>query len=68
MGFPGYSYGVLGDVDGDGAVDLVTSTRVYRQNFLSGEDQTRLTVSSNDGQGRFRPTQRILRPRLFPST
>ena len=61
-GFPGYSYGVLGDVDGDGAVDLVTSTRVYRQNDLSGEGQTRLTVSSNDGQGRFRPTQRILRP------
>ena len=62
MGLPVYSYGVLGDVDGDGAVDLVTSTRVYRQNFLSGEDQTRLTVSSNDGQGRFGPTQRILRP------
>ena len=62
MGFPGYSYGVLGDVDGDGAVDLVTSTRVYRQNDLSGEDQMRLTVSSNDGQGRFRPTQRMLRP------
>ena len=61
-GSPGYSYGVLGDVDGDGDVDLVTSTRVYRQNFLSGEDQVRLTVSSNDGQGRFRPTQRILRP------
>ena len=61
-GSPGYSYGVLGDVDGDGAVDLVTSTRVYRQNFLSGEDQVRLTVSSNDGQGRFVPTQRILRP------
>ena len=65
MGFPGYSYGVLGDVDGDGAVDLVTSTRVYRQNFLSGEDQARLTVSSNDGQGRFVPTQRILRPGSF---
>ena len=65
VGFPGYSYGVLGDVDGDGAVDLVTSTRVYRQNFLSGEDQTRLTVSSNDGQGRFVPTQRILRPGFY---
>ena len=65
MGFPGYSYGVLGDVDGDGAVDLVTSTRVYRQNFLSGEDQMRLTVSSNDGQGRFVPTQRMLRRGSF---
>ena len=53
---------MLGDVDGDGAVDLVTATEVYRQNDLSGERQMRLTVSSNDGQGRFRPTQRILRP------
>ena len=61
-GLTDYSYGVLGDVDGDGAVDLVTSTRVYRQNDLSGEGQKRLTVSSNDGQGRFRPTQRIQRP------
>ena len=60
-----FSYGVLGDVDGDGDVDLVTSTRVYRQNDLSGEGQMRLTVSSNDGQGRFRPTQRILRPGFF---
>ena len=58
-GSPGYSYGVLGDVDGDGDVDLVTSTEVYRQ------DQMRLTVSSNDGQGRFVPTQRILRPSFF---
>ena len=62
LGSPGYSYGVLGDVDGDGAVDLVTATEVYRQNDLSGERQMRLTVSSNDGQGRFRPIQRILRP------
>ena len=65
LGSPGYSYGVLGDVDGDGAADLVTSTRVYRQNDLSGEGQMRLTVSSNDGQGRFRPTQRIQRPGFF---
>ena len=65
MGFPGYSYGVLGDVDGDGAVDLVTSARVYRQNDLSGEGQMRLTVSSNDGQGRFRPSQRMLRPGFY---
>ena len=66
LGVPGYSYGVLGDVDGDGAVDLVTATRVYRQNDLSGQDQMRLTVSSNDGQGRFRPTQRILlRPGFY---
>ena len=59
-GFPGLSLGVLGDVDGDGDVDLVTSTRVYRPDnpFL---DQMRLTVSSNDGQGRFVPIQRILR-------
>ena len=64
-GLTDYSYGVLGDVDGDGAVDLVTSTRVYRQNDLSGEGQMRLTVSSNDGQGRFRPTQRIQRPGFF---
>ena len=64
MGLPGYSYGVLGDVDGDGDVDLVTSTRVYRPDnpFLR---QMRLTVSSNDGQGRFRPTQRIMRPGFF---
>ena len=55
-GSPGYSYGALGDVDGDGAVDLVTSTRLHRR------DQMRLTVSSNDGQGRFVPTQRIPRP------
>ena len=60
LGFPDLSYGVLGDVDGDGDVDLVTSTRVYRPDnpFL---DQMRLTVSSNDGQGRFVPIQRILR-------
>ena len=58
-GSPRHSYGVLGDVDGDGDVDLVTSTEVYRQ------DQMRLTVSSNDGQGRFVPTQRILRPSFF---
>ena len=64
-GLTGYSSGVLGDVDGDGAVDLVTSTRVYRHDFLSGEDQMRLTVSSNDGQGRFVPTQRMLRPGWF---
>ena len=55
-GSPGYSYGVLGDVDGDGAVDLVTSAGVHRR------DQMRLTVASNDGQGRFVPTQRIPRP------
>ena len=65
VGTSGLSYGVLGDVDGDGAVDLVTSTPVYRQNDLSGEDQARLTVSSNDGQGRFVPTQRMLHPGYF---
>ena len=56
VGRPDLSYGVLGDVDGDGDVDLVTSTRLHRR------DQKRLTVSSNDGQGRFVPTQRILLP------
>ena len=54
-----WSSGVLGDVDGDGDVDLVTATEVHRQN------QKRLTVASNDGQGRFRPTQRILRSGFF---
>lgn len=58
-GLPELSYGALGDVDGDGDVDLVTVTSVF-QNPLSA-DQMRLTVSSNDGQGRFVPTQRILR-------
>ena len=59
VGRPGLSYGVLGDVDGDGDVDLVTSTEVHRR------DQKRLTVSSNDGQGRFVPTQRMLLPGFY---
>ena len=58
VGSPRFSYGVLGDVDGDGDVDLVTSTEVHRR------DQKRLTVSSNDGQGRFVPSQRILLPSI----
>ena len=57
--FPGFSYGVLGDVDGDGDVDLATVTSVFQD--LPSADQMRLTVSSNDGQGHFVPTQRISR-------
>ena len=59
-GLPDLSYGALGDVDGDGDVDLVTATLVHQEDLLV-EDQMRLTVSSNDGQGRFVPTQRIPR-------
>ena len=59
-GLPNLSYGALGDVDGDGDVDLVTATLVHQEDLLV-EDQMRLTVSSNDGQGRFVPTQRIPR-------
>ena len=43
-------------MDGDGVDDLV----VLGISADAG-DQMRLTVASNDGQGRFRPTQRILR-------
>ena len=57
-GPPRYSRGVLGDVDGDGDVDLVTATYAFEDIFA---DQMRLTVSSNDGQGHFVPTQRISR-------
>ena len=59
-GIPFFSYGALGDVDGDGDVDLVTAARVYEGDL--SVSPIRLTVSSNDGQGRFVPTQRILRP------
>ena len=60
LGFPDLSYGVLGDVDGDGDVDLVTVTLVFQDSPVA-DHQIRLTVSSNDGQGRFVPIQRILR-------
>ena len=43
----------MGDVDGDGDADLV----VLWDRFVDRERQRGWTVASNDGLGRFEPTQ-----------
>ena len=50
------SHGVVGDVDGDGDADLVAAWH----RLMDGERQLGWTVASNDGLGRFEPTQEFL--------
>ena len=47
--------GAVGDVDGDGDADLV----VAWHRLVDGESQLGWTVASNDGLGRFEPTQEV---------
>ena len=49
------SQGAVGDVDGDGDADLV----VLWDRFVDRERQRGWTVASNDGLGRFEPTQEV---------
>ena len=48
--------GVVGDVDGDGHVDIVA----LWNRLVDRERQLGWTVASNDGLGRFEPTQEVL--------
>ena len=49
------SHGAVGDVDGDGDADLV----VAWSRVMGRERQLGWTVASNDGLGRFEPTQEV---------
>ena len=49
------SQGAVGDIDGDGAADLV----VFWRRLVDGKIQQGWTVASNDGLGRFEPTQEV---------
>ena len=50
------SFGAVGDVDGDGDADLVAAWH----RLVDRERQLGWTVASNDGLGRFEPTQEFL--------